>query len=322
MSKRWMSWDRNAARIGHHKAGFTLIELLVVVAIIALLISILLPSLNRAREQAKSVVCANNLRQLGTSFAIYWSENDDKFFSYSSRNINYVYLRDIVQKLDDIMKCPSTRPKTEGEKDADGWHRSGGGRTMWSWVAAGAADPPVNSNDTLDGDKYLEGSYGFNGWLYDPVNKSGFQWHGIAYPDQASRAPGLTDSGHPYHYKKLANVKSPTTTPVMFDSMTFSSHPVNQENPGEFAFQWPASISRADLRNPGDHMFVGDALLRPLEWQLIRSMPDRHSNMQNNMSFADGHAELVDPKQQIFLDWGPMFEKNILNRRNIIKWPF
>lgn len=54
--------------------GFTLIELLVVVAIIVTLISILLPSLGRARRQAKDVVCTTNLRQIGTILRIYSDE--------------------------------------------------------------------------------------------------------------------------------------------------------------------------------------------------------------------------------------------------------
>ena len=55
--------------------GFTLIELLVVVAIIALLVSILLPSLQRAREQAMMAPCAANLHQLGIGLTMYTEDN-------------------------------------------------------------------------------------------------------------------------------------------------------------------------------------------------------------------------------------------------------
>ncbi len=57
-----------------HKRAFTLIELLVVVAVIALLISILLPALHQARGQAQRSVCAGRLYQIGVALYTYWTE--------------------------------------------------------------------------------------------------------------------------------------------------------------------------------------------------------------------------------------------------------
>lgn len=56
--------------------GFTLIELLVVIAIISLLVSILLPSLNKAKELAKAVACASNLKSIGLANAVYAEDFD------------------------------------------------------------------------------------------------------------------------------------------------------------------------------------------------------------------------------------------------------
>ena len=58
--------------------GFTLIELLVVISIIALLMSILLPSLNRAREQVKTIICRSNLKDIGLAFMDYAMQNAEQ----------------------------------------------------------------------------------------------------------------------------------------------------------------------------------------------------------------------------------------------------
>ena len=58
--------------------GFTLIELLVVIAIIAILMAILMPALNRAREQGKRAACLSNLKQLQLAWIAYAGDNDDR----------------------------------------------------------------------------------------------------------------------------------------------------------------------------------------------------------------------------------------------------
>lgn len=64
--------------------GFTLIELLVVIAIIALLASILLPVFSEAREKARQVSCASNLKQITTALVAYSQDFDEKIIPFSS----------------------------------------------------------------------------------------------------------------------------------------------------------------------------------------------------------------------------------------------
>ena len=75
-----------ARSVKRSRKGFTLIELLVVVSIIALLVSILLPSLSKAREQSKSVVCAVQMRQYGSAIVYYGNDYAEWFPAYAALN--------------------------------------------------------------------------------------------------------------------------------------------------------------------------------------------------------------------------------------------
>ena len=111
--------------------GFTLIELLVVIAIISLLAAMLLPALSNARDQARKVVCASNLRQIAIGMRMYLDDYNGYFWPYSTSEPSGVFwwfgfeaggagsgtdrpldkteglLAPFVNSIDENLECPS-----------------------------------------------------------------------------------------------------------------------------------------------------------------------------------------------------------------------
>ena len=141
--------------------GFTLIELLVVVAIIALLVSILLPSLRQARELARRAVCGANLHHIGVAINMYASENTARSPDFRGYDSRYGYLAwqaqtgatglgqlvwyEYLSEDGHILFCPSQTDWSHHYESVIGWDEFGhedhlkspGYESQWAWVALG-----------------------------------------------------------------------------------------------------------------------------------------------------------------------------------------
>ncbi len=250
---------------GNRKAekGFTLIELLVVIAIIALLLSILLPGLKKAKEQARKVVCLSNLNQLAKAIEMYEmdcnnkrfvarNDNDDtskywmgKLAPYAGNEAYGDQLRE-GEKID-LLLCPSA-PYNKFELNPDLVVSSGqlGTATVpweWSW-------------GTLTGLSTI-GSYTINGGV-------AYDW---AYEDPTSNLYDAEKASKAYENW----MRTPGSVPV------FAC--------GRWVIGWPAGDDPVPSSLAGEQMFTNGN-------DMERFCIDRH-NKKVNMIYRDLSVESV-----------------------------
>jgi len=184
-----------ATRKRHHDItrGFTLIELLVVIAIIALLMAILMPALQRVKEQGKTVACQANLRQWAMFFSMYTADNNGYFHrgwnvgSEPQTSWMAVLRPYYEQQKKKLLCCPTaTTPNPRGGR--------------FSYVAWGP-----NFNDDY-------GSYGINLQVSNPL-------------------PGHEGGKPATYFWRRADVKQAAEIPMFLDDRWWDTRPDFRDHP-------------------------------------------------------------------------------------------
>ena len=260
------------------RTAFTLIEILVSVAIIALLISILLPSLARAREQARGSVCLSNLKQVGTGLTLYLADSKGRYPMHSS------------------LKSQTTalgRPRTRWPDSLN--------RLMRSEAVYDC--PDLSDTQRLDFSKpwahnpdRTYGGYGYN-----------FQYLGNArhWPDGSAGSGTPRDWARPFH-AQAGRIRHPAATLAVADTRGSRKGDPDRRfgEGGAGVYVIDPPLGSYDLGSKGSRKNKGDRDRRNLwyeggtdasEEELVRSGPDARHNRRVSTTFCDGHAERMNP---------------------------
>ncbi|NLZ03752.1 MAG: type II secretion system protein [Phycisphaerae bacterium] len=256
--------------------AFTLIELLVVIAVIALLMAILIPALQRARRQARTVVCQSNLRQWAMTLSAYTEEHNGHFPSSGNRNNGIWMLRGTFIGDEDpnadhtafhgfttrrIALCPAaTKPFRNGT------FRISQSGTEGTWRIEGEAGSSTDAWQVLVPGPPFAGSYGYNGSLF----------HGFTAMEQPRMRLGKV-------FFNVLSMRGLASIPVMLDSTTPMSDPF---------------ISMSPPMGDGRHGGAG----------LNRYCIDRHGLAVNGM-FLDWSVRKVELKELWVLNWAYDFDR-------------
>ena len=239
------SWLKGSQTVKKTRA-FTLIELLVVIAIIALLLSVLLPALRKAKLQAQAVICRSNLKQWGIVWSIYLNDHNSRFpwGNYGNKDIGQTAdvgswptaLGKYYDQIENFRFCPAAT-KT-------------------------VAPRSFRAYDTGTDDWHASGSYGINEWVHYPTrNISGkeFFW-GTNTVKKAGRVPLFAESS--WWKIKLPRPDNPPP-------------PLADYEPGEFGDIPYRGLARAcvDRHNKECNILFMDFSARPIGLKQLWVLP-------------------------------------------------
>jgi prepilin-type N-terminal cleavage/methylation domain-containing protein len=268
--------------------GFTLVELLVVIGIIALLIGILLPTLNNARRAARTTACLSNIRQLGTAWAIYLTESKGHLPHYQWQapsgqadkawNWYWIGILSNLKVQTNVLLCPEA---VDPVPFNTGSGSGGFGTAKNSWSGQFQADrtpllyskPATIINNTNQGKPggYRTGSYGFNRFLHVKTTSS--------------------SDGRPFG-THITSARPSSDVPVFVEAV-WVDFTVDNGSPNS-PVQNPPNLTGVPAAGSGT----------PQHWRI---MVDRHRRAIT-VCLADGSARLVPLEDVYNLKWHKIWQ--------------
>lgn len=194
------------------RRGFTLIELLVVISIIALLMSILMPALQRVKRQAQSVKCQANLKQWGLIFKIYTDDYDGYFNEGWGKDETTLWpnaLRSYYKDEWSLLLCPTATRVMENDMD-------------WGTFKAAYRDMATPGGGTY----HYVFSYGINSWTNYMHGDRGDRWEEWFW-----KRVGNTTTVAPGTRRTIGKAVSTNIIPVFADSTWHDAWPRSTDTP-------------------------------------------------------------------------------------------